>query len=42
MCDSFFHPFLSDFYKDQNEECPLTKFERLSSVVLDNFAVNVA
>ena len=34
-----FYP-ISVFYKDQNKECPLRKFEKIS-IVLEKFAVNV-
>ena len=25
-CGSFFYPFLTVFYEDYDEECPITKF----------------
>ena len=39
-CCAFFYPFLSVFCKDQNNECPLRKFEKFS-VVLEKLAVNI-
>ena len=39
-CCSFFYFLLSIFYKDQNRECSLRKFEKCF-IVLEKYAVNV-
>ena len=40
-CGLVFPPSLSIFYEDHNKECPLTKYEQFSSVVLKKIPVNV-
>ena len=34
MCDSFFNPSLTIFYKDDIKDCPLTKVQQFSKFSL--------